>query len=224
MNQCFSNELDVGKGRQMPVHYGSRRLNFQTISSPLGTQIPQAAGTGYALKLAVRHKLFSYYYYFLIIMYKLKHVIILRLLLINYLLCAGPVECVHLLFWRGRGERRRLPPGAELCRDAAVADDLLLPQQRLRDLDAGQGAVRGRRHRRAGAGLRRGDGAGGRQRRVGRVQRHQGRPQDRARGEQARPHRSHDLSVHTTNDTTHDTRHTTHDTRTRHSPSRACVS
>jgi 2-oxoisovalerate dehydrogenase E1 component alpha subunit len=52
MNQCFSNELDVGKGRQMPVHYGSRKLNFQTISSPLGTQIPQASGTGYALKLA----------------------------------------------------------------------------------------------------------------------------------------------------------------------------
>jgi len=52
MNQCFSNDLDGGKGRQMPVHFGSVKLNFQTISSPLGTQIPQAAGTGYALKLA----------------------------------------------------------------------------------------------------------------------------------------------------------------------------
>jgi 2-oxoisovalerate dehydrogenase E1 component alpha subunit len=51
MNQCFSNVLDLGKGRQMPVHYGSRKLNFQTISSPLATQIPQAAGTGYALKM-----------------------------------------------------------------------------------------------------------------------------------------------------------------------------
>lgn len=52
MNQMYSNELDYGKGRQMPVHYGKASLNFQTISSPLGTQIPQAAGAAYALKLA----------------------------------------------------------------------------------------------------------------------------------------------------------------------------
>lgn len=39
--QCYSNEHDLGKGRQMPVHYGSRALNFHTISSPLATQIPQ---------------------------------------------------------------------------------------------------------------------------------------------------------------------------------------
>jgi 2-oxoisovalerate dehydrogenase E1 component alpha subunit len=51
MDQCFSNEADLGKGRQMPVHYGSRDLNFQTISSPLGTQLPQAVGAAYAYKL-----------------------------------------------------------------------------------------------------------------------------------------------------------------------------
>lgn len=50
-DQCFSNAGDIGKGRQMPVHYGNRSLNFQTISSPLGTQIPQAAGAAYSLKL-----------------------------------------------------------------------------------------------------------------------------------------------------------------------------
>lgn len=49
-DQCFSNEADLGKGRQMPVHYGSRDLHYQTISSPLGTQIPQAVGAGYAYK------------------------------------------------------------------------------------------------------------------------------------------------------------------------------
>ncbi|GKY91173.1 hypothetical protein MPSEU_000090000 [Mayamaea pseudoterrestris] len=51
-NQCFSNKADLGKGRQMPVHYGSRALNYHTISSPLGTQIPQAVGAAYRLKLA----------------------------------------------------------------------------------------------------------------------------------------------------------------------------
>jgi len=51
MNQMFSNELDLGKGRQMPIHYGCRALNFMTISSPLGTQIPQAAGYAYGQKL-----------------------------------------------------------------------------------------------------------------------------------------------------------------------------
>lgn len=50
-NQCFSNDRDLGKGRQMPVHYGSRALNYHTISSPLGTQLPQAVGVAYRLKL-----------------------------------------------------------------------------------------------------------------------------------------------------------------------------
>jgi 2-oxoisovalerate dehydrogenase E1 component alpha subunit len=50
-NQCFSNDRDLGKGRQMPVHYGSRALNYHTVSSPLGTQLPQAVGTAYRLKL-----------------------------------------------------------------------------------------------------------------------------------------------------------------------------
>ncbi|CAO3615659.1 unnamed protein product [Cunninghamella blakesleeana] len=51
MNQCFSNKDDGGKGRQMMVHYTSKECNFQAISSPLGTQIPQASGVGYAFKL-----------------------------------------------------------------------------------------------------------------------------------------------------------------------------
>eukprot|EP00916_Digyalum_oweni_P012452 GHVL01020606.1.p1 GENE.GHVL01020606.1~~GHVL01020606.1.p1 ORF type:complete len:429 (-),score=92.10 GHVL01020606.1:532-1818(-) len=48
VDQCFGNTDGHGKGRQMPVHYGSRELNIQTISSPLATQIPQACGAGYA--------------------------------------------------------------------------------------------------------------------------------------------------------------------------------
>lgn len=36
IDQCYGNNDDLGKGRQMPVHYGSKKLNFVTISSPLG--------------------------------------------------------------------------------------------------------------------------------------------------------------------------------------------
>ncbi len=51
-DQCFSNKGDLGKGRQMPVHYGSKELNWHTISSPLTTQLPQAVGAAYANKMA----------------------------------------------------------------------------------------------------------------------------------------------------------------------------
>lgn len=50
--QCFSNIDDTGKGRQMPVHYGSKEHNYFTISSPLATQLPQATGSAYRLKMA----------------------------------------------------------------------------------------------------------------------------------------------------------------------------
>lgn len=40
MDQCFSNRLEGGKGRQMPVHYGSEEYNTQFISSCLATQMP----------------------------------------------------------------------------------------------------------------------------------------------------------------------------------------
>lgn len=57
MNQCFGNENDVAtKGRQMPVHIGSPKYHFHTISSPLATQIPQAAGIGFALKRDPRRR------------------------------------------------------------------------------------------------------------------------------------------------------------------------
>jgi len=50
-DQCFSNAKDKGKGRQMPVHYGSAALHIQTVSSPLTTQVPQASGAAYAFKI-----------------------------------------------------------------------------------------------------------------------------------------------------------------------------
>ncbi|KAH8887551.1 thiamine diphosphate-binding protein [Thozetella sp. PMI_491] len=51
MNQLFANKKEPGQGRSMPVHYGSRELNMHTISSPLATQLPQASGAAYALKI-----------------------------------------------------------------------------------------------------------------------------------------------------------------------------
>ncbi|KAI3686105.1 hypothetical protein L1987_79776 [Smallanthus sonchifolius] len=50
-NQCFGNNSGHGKGRQMPIHYGSKNLNYITISSPLTTQLPQAVGIAYSLKM-----------------------------------------------------------------------------------------------------------------------------------------------------------------------------
>ena len=41
MDQCYGNTGDLGLGRQMPVHYGSKDLSFVTISSTLATQMPQ---------------------------------------------------------------------------------------------------------------------------------------------------------------------------------------
>jgi len=51
-DQCYGNSDDYGKGKQMPIHYGSTKHAFVTISSPLATQMPQAAGSAYAFKRA----------------------------------------------------------------------------------------------------------------------------------------------------------------------------
>ncbi|KAG8501715.1 hypothetical protein CXB51_003891 [Gossypium anomalum] len=50
-NQCFGNKADYGKGRQMPIHYGSNKLNYFTVSSTIATQIPHAVGAAYSLKM-----------------------------------------------------------------------------------------------------------------------------------------------------------------------------
>ncbi|CAL1674138.1 unnamed protein product [Lasius platythorax] len=62
MNQCYGNCEDEGKGKQMPVHYGSKEFNFVTISSPLATQLPQAAGAAYAFKLDKRNACVACYF------------------------------------------------------------------------------------------------------------------------------------------------------------------
>jgi TPP-dependent pyruvate/acetoin dehydrogenase alpha subunit len=48
---CYGNADDNAKGRQMPVHYSFSEINWVSISSPLGTQIVQAAGTARAMQI-----------------------------------------------------------------------------------------------------------------------------------------------------------------------------
>ena len=47
----FGNRDDLCLGRQMPNHYSFRDQNFVSISSPLGTQIPQAVGVARAMQI-----------------------------------------------------------------------------------------------------------------------------------------------------------------------------
>jgi TPP-dependent pyruvate/acetoin dehydrogenase alpha subunit len=51
-NQLFGNAEDPVKGRQMPVHHSFRAKNFVSISSPVGTQLPQAVGMALAARIS----------------------------------------------------------------------------------------------------------------------------------------------------------------------------
>ncbi|XP_016446911.1 2-oxoisovalerate dehydrogenase subunit alpha 2, mitochondrial-like [Nicotiana tabacum] len=50
-NQLFGNKGDYGKGRQMPIHYGSNKHNYITVASTVATQLPHAVGAAYSLKM-----------------------------------------------------------------------------------------------------------------------------------------------------------------------------
>jgi 2-oxoisovalerate dehydrogenase E1 component alpha subunit len=51
VDHMFGNEADPMKGRQMPDHFGAKVARFTSISSPVGTQITQAAGFAWAAKI-----------------------------------------------------------------------------------------------------------------------------------------------------------------------------
>lgn len=49
--QLIGNAGDPVKGRQMPNHYVYKEGNYTSVSSPVGTQIPQAVGAAWASKI-----------------------------------------------------------------------------------------------------------------------------------------------------------------------------
>ncbi|MBL9024783.1 MAG: thiamine pyrophosphate-dependent dehydrogenase E1 component subunit alpha [Myxococcales bacterium] len=51
VDNMFGNQNDPARGRQMPDHYCFRAAKVTSVSSPIGTQIPQAVGFGWAAKM-----------------------------------------------------------------------------------------------------------------------------------------------------------------------------
>ncbi|NUO54119.1 MAG: thiamine pyrophosphate-dependent dehydrogenase E1 component subunit alpha [Polyangiaceae bacterium] len=51
IDNMFGNANDPARGRQMPDHYCFKAAKVTSVSSPIGTQIPQAVGFGWAAKM-----------------------------------------------------------------------------------------------------------------------------------------------------------------------------
>lgn len=52
--QMMGTRADPARGRQMPAHPGSKRLNVFTAASPIASHIPPAVGAGISMKIAGR--------------------------------------------------------------------------------------------------------------------------------------------------------------------------
>lgn len=50
VDNMYGNANDLVKGRQMPDHYSARQYRYASVSSPIGTQMPQAVGFSMAAK------------------------------------------------------------------------------------------------------------------------------------------------------------------------------
>jgi TPP-dependent pyruvate/acetoin dehydrogenase alpha subunit len=62
MCQLYGNADDPVKGRQLPVHHTGRDINFVSVSSVVGTQIPHAVGMALAAKIRGRDDISLVYF------------------------------------------------------------------------------------------------------------------------------------------------------------------
>lgn len=62
IDNLFGNGNDPVLGRQMPNHISWRQANITSISSPIGTQIPQATGAAYAARVSGRDDVMMVYF------------------------------------------------------------------------------------------------------------------------------------------------------------------
>ena len=60
--QLMGNAEDVAKGRQMPNHYGFRSANYVSASSVVGSQLPQAVGIAWAMRICGHRKAVLVYF------------------------------------------------------------------------------------------------------------------------------------------------------------------
>ncbi len=54
LNQLYCNSEDPVRGRQLPAHHTARNINFMSVSSVVGTQIPHAVGMAMAARIRGR--------------------------------------------------------------------------------------------------------------------------------------------------------------------------
>ncbi len=62
VDNMFGNSEDVVKGRQMPDHYTGKPFRFGSVSSPIGTQMTQAVGFGWAARRKGTDEVTSVYF------------------------------------------------------------------------------------------------------------------------------------------------------------------